>query len=129
VKRALLAIVFLLSAACGSSTLHGSVTLTTSDGLSRSGSACSGTGGYEDLTGGAPVTITNESGAIIATGSLDAGVSDATYPTVVCHFAYTISNVPAAKFYTVEVSHRGGLTYSQEQLDANGWKSDATIGS
>jgi hypothetical protein len=73
--------------------------------------------------------VKNESGAIIATGSLDAGVSDAAYPTVVCHFAYTIANIPGAKFYTVEVSHRGGLTYSQDQLNGNGWKSDAAIGS
>jgi len=128
VKLGLLGTILLLTA-CGSSTLHGSVTLTTGDGLTRSGNACSGSGGYADLTAGAPVTIKNESGAIIATGTLDAGVSDSIYPTVVCHFTYTISNIPTAKFYMVEVSHRGALTYSQEQLDANGWKSDVTIGS
>lgn len=128
-KLALLGAVILLGAACGSQTLHGSLTLTTSDGVSRSGTACSGSGGYADLTAGAPVTVRNESGAIIATGALDAGTSDSTYPTVVCHFTYTISNVPDAKFYSVEVSHRGGLTYSKDQLNANGWKLDATIGS
>lgn len=128
-KRALLGIIFLVSTACGSSTLHGSVTLHTGDGLTRSGTSCRGSGGYSDLTAGAPVTIKNESGAIIATGSLDAGVSDPSYPTVVCRFSYTIANVPGAKFYTIEVSHRGGLTYSQDQLDAAGWKADATIGS
>jgi hypothetical protein len=126
----LLAAILLLSVACGggSHTLHGSLTLTSSSGISRSGSNCSGTGGYSDLTEGAAVTVKNESGTVIATGSLDEGVSDAIYPTVVCHFSFTIPNVPDAKFYSVEVTHRGALTYSADHLKSDGWKVDASIG-
>ena len=126
----LLGAILLLVAACGggSHTLHGTLTLTTSSDITRSGGHCSGTGGYSDLTAGGAVTVKNESGTVIATGSLDQGVSDATYPTVVCHFAFTISNVPDAKFYSIEVTHRGALTYSQDQLNSNDWKVDATIG-
>jgi hypothetical protein len=122
--------VLLLAAACGggSQILHGTLTLTSSSDISRSGSNCSGAGGYSDLTAGAAVTVKNESGTVIATGSLDRGVSDATYPTVVCHFSFTISNIPDAKFYSVEVTHRGALTYSQDQLNSDGWQVDASIG-
>jgi len=70
----------------------------------------------------------NESGTVIATGTLDRGASDATYPTVVCHFSFTISNLPDAKFYSIEVTHRGALTYSQDQLNSDGWKVEASIG-
>ncbi len=120
----------LFAVACGggSHTLHGTLTLTSSSGISRSGGNCSGTGGYDDLTAGAAVTVKNESGTVIATGSLERGASDATYPTVVCHFSFTISNLPDAKFYSVEVTHRGALTYSQDQLNSNGWKVEASIG-
>ena len=125
-----LAALLLVAVACGSGshTLHGTLTLTSSGGISRSGSNCSGTGGYSDLTAGGAVTVKNESGTVIATGSLDDGVSDATYPTVVCHFSFTIASVPDAKFYSIEVTHRGALTYSQDHLNSDGWKVDASIG-
>jgi hypothetical protein len=124
------AIFLLFAVACGgeSPTLHGTLTLTSSSGISRSGGHCSGTGGYSDLTAGGAVTVKNESGTVIATGSLDQGVSDATYPTVVCHFSFTISNLPDAKFYSIEVTHRGTLTYSRDQLKSDGWKVEASIG-
>lgn len=129
VKLALLGAVLLLSIGCGSQTLHGTVHLTSSSGVTHAAGSCSGSGGYDDLTAGAPVTVKNESGSIIATGTLDEGVSDPAYPTVACDFAFTISNLPDAKFYSVEVSHRGALTYSKDELNAKGWKIAATIGS
>lgn len=129
-RLVLLAALLLVTFACGGSqTLHGTITLTSSSGVSHSGTKCNGTGGYDDLTGGAPVTVKNENGSVIATGSLDEGVSDTTYPTVSCHFSFTIPNLPDAKFYSIEVTHRGALTYSQDQLKSKDWKVDLSIGS
>ena len=126
-----LAVVGFVAIACGGSqpTLHGRLHLSTSDGVFHSGNKCHGTGGYDDLQQGASVTVKNEAGSIIATTSLDDGVSDPAYPTVACDFSFVVPNVPDAKFYTVEVSHRGALTYSKDQLTANGWKVEASIGS
>jgi len=125
---ALLGLACLVAVSCGQPTLHGTLTLTSSSGVSHSGTSCQGTAGYDDLTQGAPVTVKNENGSIIATSSLDAGVADSTYPTVVCHFSFTVENLPDAKFYAIEISHRGEVTYSKDQLSGNGWKADATIG-
>ena len=36
-------------------------------------------------------------------------------------FAFQVDDVPDADFYEVEVSHRGGLTWPQEELDDEGW--------
>jgi hypothetical protein len=121
-------VLFVVACGGGSHTLHGTLTLHSISDISRSGGSCSGTGGYSDLTGGGAVTVKNESGTVIGTGSLDQGVSDTTYPTVVCHFSFTISNLPDAKFYSIEVTHRGALTYSEDQLNSDGWKVDASIG-
>ena len=133
VKLALLALMFVV-AACGSSAaapthqLDGTIHLTTSGGLTRSGASCAGTGGYEDFQAGTPVTVKNEAGTIIASGALGSGVSDPVYPTVACNFAFTVKGVPQAKFYSVEVSHRGAITYSAADLAAKNWKVTLSIG-
>jgi hypothetical protein len=33
-----------------------------------------------------------------------------------------------ADFYSVEVSHRGEITYSRDELEAAGWSIDLTLG-
>jgi hypothetical protein len=40
-----------------------------------------------------------------------------------------VEGIPDAKFYQVEVSHRGALTYSPSDLDQCGWKIELTLGS
>lgn len=79
---------------------------TTSDG-------CEGTGGYNDLHQGTPVTVTDQTGAIVALGSLTSGVPSGDS----CMFVFGVSNVPAGKgFYGVAVSHRGSVQYTEQQL-------------
>jgi hypothetical protein len=39
-----------------------------------------------------------------------------------------VDDVPAAKFYTVEISHRGGITFSAKEIEADKWKVGLTIG-
>ena len=133
IRTALLAIL-LAVAACGGAPaaahqLIGTIHLSSSDGVSRSGSSCAGTGGYDDFRAGTQVTVKNEAGAIIGSGSLEDGVPDINYPTVACNFSFTIKSLPDAKFYSVEVSHRGALTYSKSDLEAKGWMVAFSIGS
>ncbi len=43
-------------------------------------------------------------------------------------FTFTVPNLPDAGSYSVEVSHRGKLTYTKEQLDSNNWTVALSIG-
>lgn len=76
--------------------------------------ACTGYDGYSDITEGATVTVSDQTGTIIATGRLVNGI---TSPGAArCTFRIDVPDVPGGKaFYQVEVSHRGRQTYSAEQ--------------
>ncbi|MBX3070855.1 MAG: hypothetical protein KF883_10185 [Thermomicrobiales bacterium] len=86
---------------------------------------CIGEGGYADIHEGASVRVTNEAGVVIAVGSLGAGESPSLWQ---CQFAFEVSKVPQAAFYTIEVSHRGGLTYSWEELEHADWQVELFLG-
>ncbi|MFJ6777646.1 hypothetical protein [Streptomyces yangpuensis] len=89
--------------------------VTTNSGL------CAGTGGYNDLTGGASVTVYDKAGLIVGTGSLGSGsVKDvATAYKRTCKFAVSVPDVPRGKeFYQVEVSHRGKVNISESEAVA-----------
>ncbi|MFH9817638.1 hypothetical protein [Streptomyces sp. NPDC017230] len=78
---------------------------------------CSGTGGYSDIDFGTQVNVTDAAGTLVAVGSLGFGEKT----ELGCEFPFTVDDVtPGSKFYTVEVSHRGGLTQTEDQLRAGG---------
>ncbi|MFJ2733449.1 hypothetical protein [Streptomyces sp. NPDC087317] len=78
-----------------------------------SGELCSGTGGYSDIDFGTQVTITDAAGTLVAVGSL--GLGQKTEQG--CEFPFTVDDItPGSKFYTVEVSHRGGLSKAEDEL-------------
>jgi hypothetical protein len=87
------------------------------------GGTCDGTGGYNDLSSGASVTVTDPAGKVIATGSLGEG-----HPLkgLACQFKFTITDVPKEKIYGIQISHRGILNYTQAQVDDH--QVHATIG-
>lgn len=126
--------VLLILTACGgdtgtqadAQTIRGYLSLVDSDGsgIAAQDRACHGTGGYSDIGAGAPVTVADEAGTVIATGSLDGGAVQ----TGECFFTFTIA-VPDADFYRIEVSHRGEMTYSRQQMEDNGWMIFLTLGS
>lgn len=81
------------------------------------GDPCTGTGGYSDIRMGSQVNVTGADGTLVATGELGRGEkADAG-----CEFPFTVEGIPqGSKFYTVEVSHRGGLTQTESELRAAG---------
>jgi hypothetical protein len=116
-------------AACGpgavtSHALTGTLTLKAGDSRTPT---CEGTGGYSDIHPGTQLTVKDEAGVIVGSGTLGAATSpaDTRYP---CEYPFTISEVGAAKFYSVEVSKRGALTYSAADMDKMGWKVSLTLG-
>lgn len=96
---------------------------------------CSGTGGYDDIAPGLGVVVKDQSGTILATGALSFlrfdGASDPDLPGIgfgSCTFSFRIRSVPRATFYEVEVGHRGGLTYSYDELRQRSWHVELTLG-
>ncbi|MER7131358.1 hypothetical protein [Streptosporangium saharense] len=85
-------------------------------GLDSNPKPCVTTGGYSDIREGAQVVITDEASKTIALGSLEAGKPDSQNPAR-CVFPFSVQNVPAGRpFYGIEVSHRGRLQYTAEQI-------------
>ena len=85
---------------------------------------CKGYGGYTDINAGAGVVLKDGDGKILGTGQLQTGSGDAAS----CSFPFTIDNVPEVPFYSVEVSHRGQITESLAELQADGWNFGLTLG-
>lgn len=86
------------------------------------GSGCLPTRGYEDVDYGTQVTIKDASGKIIATGELGYGTksgdrvpfnSGSAFP---CAFPFTASVPPGSDFYQIEVSSRGAVTFTSDEL-------------
>ncbi|MCD2105291.1 MULTISPECIES: hypothetical protein [Rhodococcus] len=82
------------------------------DGVTKlSDNRCAGKGGYKDLSEGASVTIGDQSGKTVATGS----IASSEYVSGACMLTFSIQVPAKLDFYQVEVSHRGVVTYSNEE--------------
>lgn len=109
-------------------TISGELVLTSASILPLS-TGCKGIGGYSDMDRGAPVTVKDEAGTIVATGTLGHGLPDNSNAlSKVCRFPFFVTGVPVAAFYSVEVSRRGALTYSLAEMTARGWAVTFTLG-
>lgn len=109
-----LVLVVLLALGGRTFTLEGSLTLVDTYG---SGSSCATFGGYSDIAPGADVTIRDAEGTVVASGALQSG----RYSGAGCRFPFAISDVPSGSaFYHVEVTHRGLVTFTAEELAAGG---------
>jgi hypothetical protein len=105
-------------------TLRGAMTLADSLPLDSDYTNCSGSGGYDDIVEGAAVTVYDGDGKVVGTGALDAGTYATSDSTAPCVFHFAVTGVPGgAKFYQVEISHRGRLTVSSAVARAGGFAS------
>jgi hypothetical protein len=92
----------------------GTIDLTDSD-LQHYDDECSGGGGYDDITGGAQVVVYDNAGTMLASGALEPGEPDPSFPDVACSFGFTVEvPVAAADLYSVEIGHRGKVTFTQD---------------
>lgn len=94
---------------------------------------CTGTGGYRDIGPTSQVTVKNQDGTILAVSQLGPGETveaRRTQYTVYSHclFEFQVGPVPRKPFYQIEVSRRGAVTYSQDDLERKGWKLELSLG-
>jgi hypothetical protein len=93
--------------------VNGSLELSDTSGDNGDGT-CTGSGGYDDISPGAQVTIKDSAGKVVAVGSLGDGVSSGG----ACTFNFTVSDVPGgSKIYAVEVSHRGDINFTRSEAE------------
>lgn len=105
--------------------LGGLFTLEDYSGWDRTvGDGCTGSGGYDDIREGAQVVVRDGGGRTLALGSLGGGEMIA----ATCVFPFEIPGVPRSRFYSVEVSHRGEVNFSREDLVANQWVVQLSLG-
>lgn len=88
------------------------------------GGICWGTGGYDDLKAGATIVLKDEAGKLVGTSSLESGKGD----LLSCEFAFTIHDVGDARIYQSSIGHRGGPSWTREQMEAMGWRIGLSIG-
>lgn len=74
-------------------------------------------GGFSDIVPGAQVTVRDGSGQIVGLGELSGG----TFGRDGCMFNFAVVNLPDVDFYSVEVSHRGAISYAATDLESRSW--------
>ncbi|GAB3424442.1 hypothetical protein [Flindersiella endophytica] len=80
---------------------------------SADGGGCWTDDGYDDIDSGTQVVVRDRHGTTMAIGELGAAERDGSN----CAFSFVVSEVPAGKgIYRIEVSHRGELEYTEEQI-------------
>jgi hypothetical protein len=115
--------------------LSGTFTLTDSSEIGRpsgAGGPCYGTGGYDDIESGLRVVVNDGEGKTLATGRLGTSSYEQNpqYPILgECVFPIEVpEGLPRADFYSIEVGSRGELTYSYDEMEANGWTVSFSLG-
>ena len=98
--------------------------------LWQSGEPCSGRGGYSDMGTGTQVVVKDGNGSVIATGHPTGGTATITDTGEegTCIFSWNVEGVPDSDFYSVEVSHRGAITYSKADMESNNWTLALALG-
>jgi hypothetical protein len=94
----------------------------------QDGDSCFGRGGYDDIVAGANVVVKDASGTIVATSQLGEGsVQTIGGRFYKCVFKFAVT-VPDTAFYSIEISHRGALSYSKAELESKNWELSFKLG-
>jgi len=96
---------------------------------------CVGINGYGDITVGLEVVVRDGSGNVLAVGELGPGewieeprASEVAALDFNCLFPLRVDGVPRVPFYGVSVGRRGELTFTFDEMVANGWEVQFSIG-
>lgn len=97
------------------------------------GVPCVGSGGFSDIQESAPVSLRDEEGKVIGSNRLGEGtLSEVAGASLdadkTCAFRFTLTDVPDAEFYSIEVGSRGEITYSKSDMEENDWMVELSLG-
>ena len=110
-------------------TINGTFTLHQEDLVDRDETSCQGTGGYDDIRDGLEVAVTDAAGTVIGLGRLSSKPGEDTFAgRRTCEYEFTVSGLPDASFYGVEVGHRGVVRFSAADLAQKGWAVEVELG-
>lgn len=98
--------------------------------FSGSGSRhCHGSGGYGDISPETQATLFDGAGAVLSSTYLGAGETVDNWPMEpICRFSFTFPDVPDTDYYQFEVSDRGKIRLSHDEMVANGWTVGGSLG-
>ncbi|UKD51058.1 hypothetical protein L3Q65_24325 [Amycolatopsis sp. FU40] len=89
------------------------------------GGKCQGSGGYADLAPGAIVQVSDGTGHILGTSSLDHGSQESIDGVSRCKMVFIIQDVAVADRYVLQIANRNRIVETLEQIRAG---VDLTIG-
>lgn len=98
------------------------------------GKQCRGSGGYVDLGPGTRVVIRDSAGQVLGTGEFRRGKGSGEKKAIgygahaACVFTFVVKNVPDTDAYSFQVSHRGAVAYTHEELEATNWRIGSVLG-
>ena len=107
---------------------------------SFNGEWCAGNRGFDDISGGTQITVSDATDTIVATGRLDNGkaiwlgpggsgddvaVADIRWG---CEFSFTIGDIPPSDFYRVSVGSRGEQVYQYAEVTTPGFRVELSLG-
>lgn len=104
--------------------LRGYLTLQ-SDTVVATNELCFGTGGYSDIGSGTQVVVRDGNNNVLGIGELE--YSEAMTFGAGCTFVFEI-NVEEARFYQIEMSHRGEMIFTFDDLEEDRWTVFLTLG-
>lgn len=95
--------------------VNGQLTLTDPEGYSRAAQgSCEGSSGYNDISAGAEVVISSDSGRTLRIVYLSEGAPKATG----CVFYFTAAIPDKYAYYGVTVTHRGTVKFTRSEMRA-----------
>lgn len=91
---------------------------------------CEGTGGYTDIGTGASVTIKSGDGDVLGATKLGKGEASSNGTQMAfCDWTVKVPDVSTEeKFYVAEIAGRGEITSSRDDLAADGWTFELSLG-
>ena len=93
---------------------------------------CWGHEGYDDIQEGANVVALDGEGNTLGVTDLGGGEyytpPDGEWFETTCRFSFEVELVSEAPFYTVEIAGQEGPTFKQDDLEADDWHIELTLG-
>jgi hypothetical protein len=105
------------------------------DPIERGGGDCRGTGGYADLRSGVEVTVSDAGGRVLGRDPLlarpaptDAAGNVPEAERRRCVWEFGFRDLPDQPSYRIAIGGRGAVEYSREELEAEGWTVQVSLG-